>query len=92
MTNVRGPPPPQQSHIIPYGHLLRSSKNVAIPMICVHGLKHSPGNYVRNCFGLSLSSPARVTAHVGPMTSIWALSPARKPDEMCVGGSAHVHV
>lgn len=32
-----------------------------------------------------------VTAHVGPMTC-WALAPAREPDEMCVGGSAQVHV
>ena len=100
VTNVRGGVP-RKSHVIPCGHFVRSSKNVGIPVICVHGLKHSRGNYVRNCFGSSPSSPVRepdrwllgpFDAHVGPMACIWALSPAREPDEMCVGGFAHVHV
>ena len=84
MTNVRGGVP-RKSHIIPYGHFLRPSKNVAIPMICVHGLYRSPGNCMRNCFGSSLSSPARLSlrtwaslrtwpddVHMGPFTRTWA--------------------
>jgi len=31
-------------------------------------------------------------SHVGPMTCTWALSPARKPDDMHAGNPDHVHV
>ena len=40
----------QKSHIISLGNFLRTSQNVAIPTIRVHGLKYPQGNYVRNCW------------------------------------------
>ena len=39
----------QISHVVYRGHFSRRPKNVAIPMTCVHSLKHSRGNYVRSC-------------------------------------------
>ena len=39
----------QISHIIYRGYFSRHHRNVAIPMTCVHSLKHSRGNYVRSC-------------------------------------------
>ena len=51
---VCGISPPKVAHNS-LRSFLRASKNVAIPTTCVHGLKHSRGNYVRNCFGSSLS-------------------------------------
>ena len=40
----------QKSHIVSLGNFLRTSQNVAIPTIRVHGLKYPQGNYVRNCW------------------------------------------
>ena len=40
----------QKSHIISLGHFLRTSQNIAIPTIRIHGLKYLQGNYVRNCW------------------------------------------
>ena len=39
-----------KSHIISLGHFLRTSQNIAIPTIRIHGLKYLQGNYVRNCW------------------------------------------
>lgn len=53
---------------------------------------------MRHCVGSSLSSPARPSLRTwaslriwARLACIWTLSPAREP-EMCVGGSAQVHV